>query len=87
MPPKLSPRKLGAVVANKRRFRVQVVLNRTVEAGPLRAREADAVADLALLRDCRARDDIPKVLASLRAAAPVRDARGAGIVAPNRKRR
>ena len=74
-PPKLSPRKLGTVVANKSRFRAQVMLNRIVEAGPLRAREADADADLALVRECPARGDIPGLLASLRAEAAVSDAR------------
>ena len=90
MPPKLSPRKLGAVVANKRRFRVQVVLNRTVEAGPLRAREADAVADLALARACRARVEIPALLARLRTdagmAPTVVSPRKRGTVVANKRR-
>ena len=90
MAPKLVPRKLGSVVANKRRFRAQVILNRTVQAGPLRARHADAVADLALVRSCQARVEIPALLARLRTGAgraPAKLSPGElGTVVANRRR-
>ena len=90
MPPKLSPSQLGSVVAHKRRFRAQVSLNRTVQAGPLRARHADAVADLALVRSCQARVEIPTLLARLRTdagRAPAKSSpRELGTVAPNKHR-
>ena len=66
-PTKKSPRKLGFVV--KLGFRAQVKLNRKHEAGPRRTREADANADLALLRACQTREEIPALLARLRAEA------------------
>ena len=68
-PTKLSPRKLGTVAPNRCRFRAQVKLNGIVEAGPLRTREADADADLALVRACQTREEIPALLARLRAEA------------------
>ena len=68
-PTKLPPRNLGIVVPNRRRFRAQVKLNGITEAGPLRTREADAGADLALVRACQTSEEIPALLARLRAEA------------------
>ena len=68
-PTKKSPRKIGIVAPNRGRFRAQVKLNRKHEAGPRRTREADANADLALVRACQTREEIPALLARLRAGA------------------
>ena len=68
-PAKVSPRKLGIVATHYRRFRAQVKLNRIVERGPPRTREADADADLALVRACETREEIPALLAGLRVEA------------------
>ena len=66
-PPKLPPRKLGTVAPSKNSFRAEVRLDGITEIGPRRARRADACADLALVRACQTREEIPAFLALLRA--------------------
>ena len=96
-PPKLPPRKLGTVAPNKNGFRAEVRLGSILAAGPRRTREVVANADLALVRACQARKEIPRLLARLRAEAassnapPVAAPRASGdttassAVAPHRR--
>ena len=80
VPPKRAPGKLGTVARNRNRFRVQVRLNGITGTGPLRTTEADARADLVLVRACQTREEIPALLARLR-----RDAGMVPTVVPPRK--
>ena len=68
-PAKSSPRKLGSVAPDRRRFRARVWLNGKHQKGPRRTRGADAGADLALVRACQTREEIPALLLRLRAGA------------------
>ena len=68
-PTRKSPRKLGRVASNRGRFRVRLRLNPKEEDGPWRTREAAANADLALVIVCLTREEIPRLLARLRAEA------------------
>ena len=72
---KRAPGELGSVAPNHNRFRVQVLLNGITGTGPLRTREVDAHADLALVRACQTREEIPAFLALLRAEAAYINAR------------
>ena len=82
-PPKRAPGELGTVARNRNRFRVQVRLSGITGTGPLRTTEADARADLVLVRACQTREEIPAFLALLRAeAAPMKF----GTVVPNHRR-
>ena len=73
-PPKWPPEKLGFVARNRNRFRAQLTLDGKVVTGPGRERRADAIADLGMVRACRARKEIPTLLARLRAEAGPSDA-------------
>ena len=72
-PPKRAPGKLGTVARNRNRFRVQVRLNGITGTGPLRTTEADARADLALVRARQTREEIPVFLGRLRGEAAPRN--------------